>query len=166
MASITLKGQKIMTVGNLPAVGSTLPYFRLTKADLSDTGPEDFSGKRLILNIFPSIDTSVCATSVRTFNKDAASLPDTAVLCISMDLPFAHSRFCGAEGLKDVITLSAFRSQNFGKDFGVTITDGALTGLFSRAIIVVNEQRKIIYTEQVPEIAQEPDYAAARKALQ
>jgi thiol peroxidase len=126
---------------------------------------ESFVGKRIVFNIFPSIDTGICALSVKRFNKEASSLKNTNVLCISMDLPFAQSRFCGAEGLSDVITLSGFRSGTFGKDFGLTITDGPLSGLFSRAVIITDENGVVKYTEQVPEIAQEPDYESALKVL-
>ncbi len=125
----------------------------------------DFAGKRIILNIFPSIDTSVCAASVRRFNEEAGKLSNTVVLCISADLPFAHSRFCEEDGLKDIIPLSVFRSKNFGKDYGVEITSGPLKGLLSRAIVIIDETGKVIYTEQVPEIADEPDYDAALSAL-
>jgi thiol peroxidase len=165
MATITLKGQKITTIGTLPAAGSKIPGFTLTKTDLSDVGLKDFPGKRLVFNIFPSIDTSVCAASVRRFNQAASTLESTVVLCVSRDLPFAQSRFCGAEGLESVIPLSAFRSDSFGRDFGVTIVDGALAGLFSRAVVIADASGKVIYTEQVPEIAQEPNYEAALKAL-
>lgn len=166
MAVIKLKGAVTHTSGSLPEVGSTLPHFLLTKTDLSDVKRSDFAGKRLVLNIFPSIDTAVCAASVRQFNKAASSLETTTVLCISEDLPFAHARFCGAEGLNDVVSLSAFRSRNFGKDFGVSIVDGPLAGLFARAVVIVGVDGKVLYNEQVPEITQEPDYAAALKVLQ
>jgi thiol peroxidase len=164
MAQITFKGNPIQTAGELPAKGSSAPDFTLVKQDLSDATLSDYKGKRLILNIFPSIDTGVCATSVRAFNEKAAALQNTAVLCVSMDLPFAQGRFCGAEGIKNVVTASAFRS-NFGDHYGVIIANGPLTGLFSRAIVVIDENGKVIYTEQVPEIAQEPDYATAIAAL-
>jgi thiol peroxidase len=165
MASITLKGEKISTVGALPAKGSNVPKFSLTKTDLTDVVNSDFSGNKILFNICPSIDTSVCALSVRQFNKSASSLENTVVLCVSMDLPFAQARFCGAEGLDKVIPLSAFRSKTFGNNFGVTIIDGPLAGLFSRAIVVAGIDGKVLYTEQVPEIAQEPNYAAALNAL-
>lgn len=165
MATITFKGTKTNTSGNLPAVGSKIPSFLLTKSDLSDVSLETFAGKRIVFNIFPSIDTGICALSVKRFNKEASSLKDVVVLCISMDLPFAQSRFCGAEGLKDVITLSAFRSATFGKNFGLTISDGPLSGLLSRVVIITDEKGIVTYTEQVPEIAQEPDYESALKAL-
>lgn len=164
MATITFKGTPIHTIGELPAKGSSAPDFALVKQDLSETVLADYKGKRLVLNIFPSIDTGVCAMSVRKFNEKAAALKNTVVLCVSMDLPFAQSRFCGAEGIKNVVTASSFRSA-FGDHYGVTIADGPLTGLLSRAVVVVSETGKVIYTEQVPEIAQEPNYDAALAAL-
>ena len=165
MAQITLQGQQIETIGELPAVGASALNFTLTKSDLSDVTLLDFPDKQLVLNIFPSIDTSVCAASVRRFNKEASELDNTIVLCISADLPFAHSRFCEAEGLNDVIPLSVFRATEFGIDYGVTITTGPLKGLLSRAIIIIDVSGQVIYTEQVPEITQEPDYEAALAAL-
>lgn len=165
MAQITLQGNPIETIGSLPAVGSAAPAFTLTNADLADVSLGDFAGKTLVLNIFPSIDTPVCADSVRKFNQAAASKDNVEVLCISADLPFALSRFCGAEGLDNVVTLSSFRSADFGKDYGAVITTGPLAGLMSRAIVVVDGSGKVSYTEQVPEIAQEPDYDAALNAL-
>ncbi|MBN2807994.1 MAG: thiol peroxidase [Deltaproteobacteria bacterium] len=165
MAQITLHGTPIQTIGSLPALKSKAPDFQLTKADLSDTGLKDFHGQRLVLNIFPSIDTGVCATAVRRFNAEAEKLENTAILCISADLPFAQARFCGAEGLDRVITLSAMRDRRFGEDYGVTIVDGPLAGLFSRAVVIVDENGIVTYSEQVPEIAQEPDYEAALKNL-
>jgi thiol peroxidase len=165
MASITLKGNPVETSGILPGINIKAPDFALTKTDLSDISLNDFPGKKLVLNIFPSIDTSVCASSARRFNEEAGKLDNTVVLCISADLPFAHNRFCEAEGLKNVLPLSVFRSDTFGKDYGVTITNGPLAGLLSRAIVIINEEGKVIYTEQVPEIAQEPDYEAALEAV-
>jgi thiol peroxidase len=165
MANITLKGNAVHTVGNLPAKGTAAPDFKLTKTDLSETQLSDYAGKRIVLNIFPSIDTSTCATSVRQFNARAQNMKNTVVLCVSMDLPFAHSRFCGAEGLKDVISASVFRSPEFGKTYGVAILDGALAGLLSRAVVIIDEHKKVIYTQQVPEITQEPDYEKALAAL-
>jgi thiol peroxidase len=164
MAQITLKGKPIHTIGTLPAVGSKAPDFKLTKTDLSDVSLKDFAGKRVILNIFPSIDTGVCATSVRRFNQDAAHLPGTVVLGVSRDLPFAHGRFCGAEGIQNVVTTSDLREGSFGKAYGVQIVDGPMAGLLSRAIVVLSEEGVVKYTEQVPEIAQEPDYAKALAA--
>ncbi len=165
MAEITLRGSLIHTCGTLPAVGSSAPDFVLTKTDFTDVSLRDFSGKKLVLNIFPSIDTPVCATSVRRFNAEAGKLNDVVVLCVSVDLPFAHNRFCAAEGLQNVIPVSELRRRKFGEDYGVRIVDGPLAGLFSRAVVVINEQGNVVYTEQVPEIAQEPNYAAALKVL-
>ncbi len=165
MAQITLKGNPIETAGDLPAVGQAAPDFTLTGTDLSDFGLKNCEGKKVVLNIFPSIDTPVCATSVRRFNETAASTADTLVLCISADLPFALGRFCGAEGLESVVSLSSFRSSEFGEKYGVTVTTGPLAGLLSRAVVVLDKEGKVVYTEQVPEIAQEPDYEAALKAL-
>jgi thiol peroxidase len=165
MAEITLKGNPIHTYGDLPAVGSQAPDFVLTKTDLADVSLKDFAGQRIVLNIFPSIDTSVCAASVRKFNEEAAKLNNTVVLCASLDLPFAHERFCGAEGLEKVVPVTELRKRAFGEDYGVRIIDGPLAGIFSRAVVVIDENGKVLYTEQVPEIAQEPDYNAALKAL-
>ncbi len=165
MAEITLKGNKIHTHGTLPAVGSKAPDFTLTKTDLADVSLKDFTGKKIVLNIFPSIDTGVCASSVRRFNEEVQKLHDTVVLCVSIDLPFAHSRFCGAEGLESVISASELRKRQFGEDYGVRIVDGPLAGLLSRAVVIINEKGIVKYTEQVPEIAQEPNYDAALKAL-
>ncbi|HTV47364.1 MAG TPA: thiol peroxidase [Phycisphaerae bacterium] len=164
MAKITFKGNPINTLGNPPAVGSVLPEFALTKSDLSELNAKELSGKWVIMNIFPSIDTSVCSRSVRQFNQDAAALSNTSVLCISQDLPFAMNRFCGAEGIKNVSTLSAFRHPEFGQTFGVKIIDGPLAGLLARTVIVADPTGKIRYVELVPEIAQEPNYAAALAA--
>jgi thiol peroxidase len=165
MAKITLKGNSIQTAGSLPAIGSQAPDFKLTKTDLSDASLKDFAGKKVILNIFPSLDTSVCAASVRKFNSEAEKLPNTVVLCISRDLPFAHSRFCTTEGLKNVISLSELRDGSFSKAYGVKIIDGPLAGVLSRAVVVLDATGKVVYAEQVPEITQEPDYAAALKAV-
>ncbi|HDR05045.1 MAG TPA: thiol peroxidase [Candidatus Marinimicrobia bacterium] len=165
MSEITLKGNKIHTVGTLPALGSDAPDFKVVKTDLSETTLADYAGKRLVLNIFPSLDTDVCAMSVRKFNAEAEKLDNTVVLCVSMDLPFAHKRFCGAEGLDTVVSASDFRYGNFGISYGVKIADGPLAGLLSRAVLIVSPEGKVIYTEQVPEIVQEPDYAAALAAL-
>ena len=163
MATITLHNTPIETVGELPAVGSNAPAFTLTKTDLSEVSLQDFVGKTVILNIYPSVDTGVCAASTRKFNEIASSNPNVVVLCISADLPFAHGRFCGAEGLENVVSLSNFRNADFGGNYGVTITTGALAGLLSRAIVVIKDG-KVTYTEQVPEIAQEPNYDAALAA--
>ena len=164
MTTVTLKGTAIETVGTLPSLGSDAPSFTLVKADLSEVSLSDFKGKKLVLNIFPSIDTDTCAMSVRTFNKRAAELENTEVLCISMDLPFAAGRFCGAEGINKVTTASGFRS-SFGNDYGLTFSTGPLTGLYSRSVVVVDESGKVIYTQQVKETVDEPDYASALAAL-
>jgi thiol peroxidase len=164
MATITFKGNAINTAGKLPEVGSKAPDFKLVKSDLSEASLADYKGKKVILNIFPSLDTSVCAASVRKFNAEAEKKPNTVVLCISRDLPFAHTRFCSVEGLKNVVSLSEFRDDSFSKAYGVKIADGPLAGLHSRAIVVVDENGVVKYTEQVPEIAQEPDYEKALKA--
>ena len=160
MATITLQGNPLETCGELPAAGSPAPAFTLTKTDLSDVTLQDFAGKTVILNIYPSVDTGVCAASTRKFNEIASSNANVVVLCVSADLPFAHSRFCGAEGLENVVSLSDFRNKDFGSAYGVTITTGVLAGLMSRAIVVIKDG-KVAYTEQVPEIAQEPNYDAA-----
>ena len=165
MATITLQGNAIQTCGTLPATSSQAPDFRLVKTDLAEVTLANYKGKKIVLNIFPSIDTPVCAASVRYFNKAAGALPNTVVLCISADLPFAHSRFCETDGLKNVESLSVFRSPAFGKDYGVTITTGPLAGLLSRAIVIIGADGKVIYTEQVPEITQEPNYDKALAAL-
>ncbi len=165
MASITLGGNPINTSGELPKVGSKLVDFKLVKSDLSVASLNDFAGKKLVLNIFPSIDTGTCATSVRKFNETAANLDNTTVLCISKDLPFAQKRFCGAEGIENVVNLSDFQQGSFGKTNGLEIVDGPLTGLHSRAIIVADENGTILHTEQVAEIANEPNYEAALAVL-
>lgn len=165
MASITLGGNPIHTNGELPQIGSKAIDFNLVKTDLSTTTLSDFAGSRIILNIFPSIDTGTCATSVRKFNEKASGLNNTKVLCISRDLPFAQKRFCGAEGLEDVINLSDFKDGSFGKNYGLEITDGPLAGLHSRVIIVIDENGSILHTEQVSEIANEPNYEAALTVL-
>ena len=164
MAEITFRGNPINTVGELPAVGSPAPAFTLTGLDLSDVSVGDFAGKNVVLNIFPSIDTAVCAASVRTFNERAAALEGTAVLNVSADLPFAMGRFCGTEGIENVQSASVFRS-DFGETYGVTIAEGPLAGLMSRAVVVVNGEGVVTYTEQVPEIGQEPDYESVIAAL-
>lgn len=158
MANITLKGNPIQTLGELPAKGTKAPDFELIKNDLSKATLKDFQGSRLVLNIFPSLDTGTCAASVRRFNKEAANLNNTKVLCISRDLPFAQARFCGAEGLNNVITLSDFATHQFGKDYQLEITSGPLAHLLSRSVIVLDENHQVIYTQQVPEIVDEPDY--------
>jgi thiol peroxidase len=166
MATVTLKGNPITTSGSLPAVGSKAPDFTLAKVDLSNVSLKDFAGQKLILNIFPSVDTPTCATSVRKFNVEAAKLAGTVVLCVSRDLPFAHKRFCAAEGIDKVHGVSDFRDANFGKAYGLTITSGPIAGLFSRAVVVIDGSGKVLYTEQVPEIGSEPDYAKALAAAQ
>jgi len=165
MASINLGGNPINTNGTLPNIGTSAPDFKLVKTDLSIATLADFKGSKLVLNIFPSIDTGTCATSVRTFNAKASSLENTKVLCISRDLPFAQKRFCGAEGLENVINLSDFNTGSFGKDYGLEITDSVLAGLHSRVVIVLDENGTILHTEQVSEIADEPNYEAAITAL-
>jgi thiol peroxidase len=164
MAEITFKGNIINTTGFLPSVGETAKDFELVATDLSIKSLKDFSG-RLVLNIFPSLDTGVCATSVRRFNQLAANVDNTTVLCISRDLPFAHSRFCTSEGIDKVVNLSDFKDGKFGMDYGLRMMDGPLAGLNSRVVIVLDENKKVIYTEQVPEIVQEPDYDAALAVL-
>ncbi|BAN01936.1 thiol peroxidase [Ilumatobacter coccineus] len=164
MAEVTLGGNPVHTSGELPEVGSSAPAFTLTGSDLGDVSASDFEGKNLVLNIFPSVDTPTCATSVRTFNERAASLDNTEVLCVSADLPFAQGRFCGAEGIDNVKTASTFRS-SFGADYGIDLTDGPLAGVLSRAVVVVGPDGTVKHTELVGEIAQEPDYDAALGAI-
>ncbi len=164
MATITFRGNPAHTLGQLPAVGSAAKNFSLVKADLSEANLESYEGKYKVLNIFPSIDTGTCAASVRKFNQEAASLKDTVVLNVSADLPFAQSRFCGAEGIKNCESLSSFRS-DFGKEWGLNMTDTPLKGLLSRAVVVLGPDNKVLHTEQVSEIANEPNYEAALKVL-
>ncbi|NOQ70705.1 MAG: thiol peroxidase [Crocinitomix sp.] len=165
MAKITLGGTPANTVGNLPEVGSTAPDFSLVKTDMSVATMADYKGSKVILNIFPSVDTGVCAASVRHFNAEVSALENTKVLCISRDLPFAQARFCGAEGLENVINLSDFVDGSFGKAYGLEIIDGAFRGLHSRVIIILDENGTVTYTEQVPEIGQAPNFEAALAAL-
>ncbi len=165
MATVTLKGNPITTIGSLPAVGSKAPDFSLVKTDLGNISLKDVAGKKVVLNIFPSVDTPTCAASTRRFNVELAKLPDVVVLCVSRDLPFAFKRFCAAEGLDKIQGVSDFRDPAFGKAYGVTVTSGPLTGLFSRALVLLDVTGKVIYTEQVAEIANEPDYAKALAAL-
>lgn len=165
MAKITLQGNPFNTLGDLPEKGTKAPDFALVKQDLSVAKLSDFKGQRVVLNIFPSLDTATCAASVRHFNAAASGLDNTVVLCISKDLPFAQARFCGAEGLDKVITLSDFRNGSFGKDYRLEIVDGPLAGLESRVVIVLDEDGKVIYTQQVSEIVDEPDYESALAAL-
>ena len=164
MSQVTLKGNPFNTIGNLPKVGSTAPDFKLTKSDLSEATLNSYAGKRKVLNIFPSVDTATCATSVRKFNERAAALKNTVVLCISADLPFAQKRFCAAEGIANVESLSTFRS-HFSKDYQLEMADSPLKGLCSRAVIVLDETNKILHAEQVSEIANEPNYESALAAL-
>lgn len=163
MAQITLRGNPINTVGDLPAVGAQAPAFALTGTDLGEVANGQFDGKAVVLNIFPSVDTPVCATSVRSFNERAAAT-GVSVVCVSKDLPFALKRFCGAEGIENVVSASAFRS-SFGEDYGITIADGPMAGLLGRAVVVVGADGNVAYTELVPEIGSEPDYEAAISAL-
>lgn len=165
MATITLKGNTINTCGNLPAIGTQAPEFSLTKTDLSKVSLSDFNGSKVVLNIFPSVDTGTCAASVRKFNQEASNLENTKVLCVSRDLPFAQARFCGAEGLENVISLSDYATGDFGKNYGLEIIDGPLAHLHSRSVIVLDENGKVVYTEQVPETVDEPNYEVALAAL-
>ena len=165
MAEIKFKGQPVKTIGKLPAIGRQAPDFLLTKTDLTDIGLSAFAGKRIVLNIFPSIETPVCARSVRRFNAEADTLNNTVVLCVSRDLPFAHERFNGAEGLKHVVSVSELRNTDFGNAYGVRMVDGPLAGLFARALVLIDEKGAVIYTQLVPEIAQEPDYEPVLRIL-
>ncbi len=164
MSQVTLKGNPVEVGGSFLQAGQTAPEFRLVAGDLSEKSLADFAGKRKVLNIFPSVDTGVCAASVRKFNEKAASLANTAVLCVSQDLPFAQSRFCGAEGIENVVMLSAFRSP-FAQDYGVALVGGPLAGLTARAVVVLNENNQVVYSQLVPEITEEPDYEAVLAAL-
>ncbi|HEX9291534.1 MAG TPA: thiol peroxidase [Anaeromyxobacteraceae bacterium] len=165
MANITHKGNPIHTIGELPAVGAKAPDFKLVDGDLKDVSLATFKGKKKVLNIVPSLDTSVCATSTRKFNEKAGGLPGTVVLVVSSDLPFAQKRFCTTEGLKNVVPLSLMRSRDFAKDYGVLVTDGLLQGITARAVVVLDENDTVVYRQLVPEIGQEPDYDAALKAV-
>ena len=158
MAKVTLKDNIVNTSGDLPVPGSVAPDFLLTKIDLSDVTLNDFKGKKILMNIFPSVDTSTCAMSVRTFNSKASDMENTVVLCVSHDLPFAHARFCGAEGIKNVVSVSVMRNHEFGNKYGVKMVDGPLKGLLARSVVSVDENGKIAYTQLVPEISKEPDY--------
>lgn len=164
MANLSFKGNPAHTTGDLPKVGQTLTFKNLIRNDMSEVSTDTYAGKNKVLNIFPSIDTGVCAASVRTFNKEAANLKNTVVLNISLDLPFANARFCGAEGIKNCETLSAFRS-HFGKEAGLVLADTPLAGLFARAVVLLSPNNQVLYTELVPDITQEPNYTAALKAL-
>jgi len=165
MATVTLQGNQIHTSGELPAAGTSAPDFNLVDGKLNDVSLANYSGKKKLLNIVPSLDTPTCATSTRKFNERAGDREDAVVLVISADLPFAQGRFCGAEGIDNVIPLSMMRSRNFAKDYGVLITDGPLAGITARAVVVMDENDKVVYTQLVPEIADEPDYDAALAAL-
>jgi len=165
MAQITLKGSPIHTAGDLPKTGTAAPAYTLVRTDLSEVSNKDLAGQRVVLNIFPSMDTPTCAASVRKFNARANEKPNTTILCVSADLPFAQKRFCAAEGLDNVVPASTFRNADFGKTFGVALVDGPLKGLLARAVVVVDGAGKVIHTELVPEIAQEPDYNAALAVL-
>ena len=165
MANVTLKGNEIHTSGSMPEVGSIAPDFKGVKSDLSELSLSDLKGKRVVLNVFPSLDTSVCAASVRRFNKEAASLNNTEVLAVSKDLPFAHGRFCTTEGIENVVALSAFRCSCFEDKYGMLLIDGPLKGLLARGVVVIDEAGKVVYTELVPEITSEPNYEAALASL-
>lgn len=165
MASITLGGNPANTVGELPSTNTTAPSFKLTKSDLSEVSLSDYTGHKLVLNIFPSVDTGTCAKSVRQFNEEAAKLENTKILCISKDLPFAQTRFCGAEGIENVDMLSDYKTGSFGKEYGVAFADSAFATLLSRCIVVIDQNGKIVHTEQVAETADEPNYKAALEAL-
>lgn len=165
MANVTLGGTPVETIGNLPTVGSKAPNFKLTGTDLSDKSNDDFKNTRLVLNIFPSVDTGTCAQSIRTFNEKASQLENTNVLCISKDLPFAMARFCGAEGIENVESLSDYKTGDFGKNYGLAFTTGAFETLLSRCIVVIDTDGTVLHTEQVSEIADEPNYQAALDAL-
>ena len=165
MAKITLRGNPVNTSGSLPEKGTKAPAFSLVKSDLSTLTLDELAGKKVILNISPSLDTGICATAVRKFNVMAAGSENTVVLAITKDLPFAHGRFCSTEGISNVVTLSGFRDSAFGKAYGVDILDGPMAGLYARSIVVIDEEGKVVYTELVPEIVQEPDYDKALAAL-
>jgi len=165
MSTVTLKGNPINTIGELPAVGTKAPEFLLVGSNLADVKNADFAGKRIVLNIFPSLDTATCAASVRRFNVEAAKLEDASVVCVSKDLPFAHGRFCTTEGIANVVSASEFRSNNFGKNFGVMITDGPLQGLMARAVVVLDKDGTVLHSQLVPEITEEPDYQIALDSL-
>ena len=166
MAQTKLGDRVVNTNGELPIVGSTAPAFVLVANDLKEVSSASLAGKNVVMNIFPSLDTSTCATSVRTFNKRAADLQNTVVLCISKDLPFAHGRFCSTEGIENVVTLSGFRDENFGKAYGILMVDGPLSGLYARSVVAVDESGNVLYSQLVPEITTEPDYDSALKAIE
>ncbi len=165
MAKITLGGNPVHTSGEMPKIGQKAPDFKLISSDLKEVGLRDFRGKKLVMNVFPSIDTQVCAASVRMFSKAATTLDNTIVIHISRDLPFAHKRFCATEGLENVMSLAEFKDHQFGQQYGLDMVDGNFAGLLSRAVLVLDENGQVLYTEQVPEIGEEPDYDAALAAL-
>lgn len=165
MAKITLKGNPVNTYGELPAKGTRAPGFKLVKSDLGELTLEELKGKKVILNISPSLDTGICASALRKFNELASGMDNTVILAITKDLPFAHGRFCSAEGITNVTTLSGFRDSAFGKDYGIGIIDGGFAGLYARSIVIIDEQGVVKYTQLVPEIAQEPDYDSVLAAL-
>lgn len=165
MATVSLQGTPINTLGDLPEIGSTAPDFKLAKVDLSDVTLNDYKGSKVILNIFHSLDTGTCANSVRKFNEEASKLENTKILCITKDLPFANSRFCETEGINNLEVLSDFRDGNFGKNYNLVYVDGPIKGLLSRSIIILDEQSKVLYTEQVYDVVTEPNYEAALNAL-
>lgn len=165
MSNITIGGKPIHTIGSLPEKGTKAPAFSLVNPELGTTSLDEFKGKKVLLNIFPSLETSVCSTALRKFNEKAAALDNTAVIAISMDLPFSFKRFCSTEGIDKLVTLSAFRNPSFGKEYGVTLLDGPFEGLLARSVVILDESGRVIYTELVPEIAQEPDYDSALAAL-
>ncbi len=165
MATVTLKGTPFKISGELPSKGSKSPDFMVVKNDLSEITNADLKGKRVVLNIFPSLDTAVCAASVRKFNVEAAKLKNATVVCVSKDLPFAHTRFCTTEGIENVVSASAFRDTSFGNSFGVTIEEGPMKGLLARSVVVLDETGNVIYNQLVPEITQEPDYEAALESI-
>lgn len=165
MAKVTLKGNPVNTSGSLPAKGTKAPEFKLIKSDISPMSLSELKGKKIILNIFPSLETSTCSTALRKFNQLAVGKDNTVVLGISKDLPFAHGRFCAAEGITNVITLSGYRDTEFGKAYGVDVLDGLFAGLYARCVVIIDEQGKVIYTQQVMEMANEPDYDDVLKAL-
>lgn len=165
MSKVTFKDNEINTIGNLPSVGDTAPDFLLSKTDLSDITVKDFKGKRVVINIFPSIETPVCSLSVKRFNAEVEKLENTEILCVSKDLPFAHARFNAEEEIKNVISVCELRDQSFGENYGVRIIDGPLAGLFARALVVLDENSKVVFTQLVPEISQEPDYDSVLNLL-
>lgn len=165
METTAFKGSPVHTCGHLPHTGSQAPRFTLTRGDLTELRSEELKGRRIVLNIFPSLDTAVCATSVRKFNQLATSLDNTTVVAVSKDLPFAQSRFCTTEGIENLIAASAFRSPEFAREYGVEMVNGPLAGLLARAVVIIDETGRVVYTELVPEITREPDYEAALKAL-